>query len=293
MRNRRVSCPVGPLATFIFVVPLLGAGCRGTPAGNGSAEQRESALTASTPSTVASAGQLLAAVQAAAGSPLGPGVAQGFVAASGGLSPQFPAAALAGETRQAALALPQLGSAAMHLAGRGERRGGRRLAHGRPAGRSAGRRRIRRLPSGASASGATRLAPGAAGRQRGLREPAGAPGDAGDRLRHRAGLEGRRAAPRRRNARAARRGRRAAPARPAALHRGCRRRPNRRRPGGVRLRGRRRPEPALGPRGDPAGRVELHGAGHLAGRGGCLSGDSRSALDDDRARWGRRASSTR
>jgi hypothetical protein len=64
----------------------------------------------------ATASQILAAAQAQPGSPVQPAVAQGFASAAGALRPQFAASALATESKPASLVLPQLCTAAVHLA---------------------------------------------------------------------------------------------------------------------------------------------------------------------------------
>jgi hypothetical protein len=66
--------------------------------------------------TAATASQILAAAQAQPGSPMQSAVAQGFASASGALRPQFAASALAAEPKPASLVLPQLCTAAVHLA---------------------------------------------------------------------------------------------------------------------------------------------------------------------------------
>ncbi|HVV50676.1 MAG TPA: kelch repeat-containing protein, partial [Polyangia bacterium] len=105
---------VGAVVIVAATLALLAAGaCRRD--GAGGAERRASDLTSAS-AGVASAGQILAAGQAQAGSPLAPGVAQSFAAVAGGLRPQFASATAAAESRLAAVVLPQLASASMHLA---------------------------------------------------------------------------------------------------------------------------------------------------------------------------------
>jgi hypothetical protein len=93
---------------------LLAGSCRNnSTGGNASLDQRTSALTVG---STASASQILAAVQAQAGSPVQPAVAQGFASLSGALRPQFAAAAIAAEPKPATVVLPQLCTGALHLA---------------------------------------------------------------------------------------------------------------------------------------------------------------------------------
>ena len=76
----------------------------------------ETPASASANVTTASASQILAAAQSQPGSPVQPAVAQGFASAAGALRPQFSAAAIATEPKLANVLLPQLCTAALHLA---------------------------------------------------------------------------------------------------------------------------------------------------------------------------------
>ena len=109
--RRNLSILYAFLGTLLAVFP---AACQSPGQGGASkaAETRSSALT----STAASAAQILAAVQAQPGSPVQPAIAQGFASASGALRPQFAASAIAAEPKPASLVLPQLCTAAVHLA---------------------------------------------------------------------------------------------------------------------------------------------------------------------------------
>ena len=101
------------------MVVLLAAGvaisCR-NGVENASGGSGQTVAVAAISTTPAAASQQLAAAQSQPGSPLQSSVAQSFQTVSGSLRPQFPAAALAGETKLANVSLPQLCSGAMHLA---------------------------------------------------------------------------------------------------------------------------------------------------------------------------------
>src|SRR6185312_6795706 len=109
-RNLPIFC-----AFWAALVAIVPAACQSPGKGGGTAKSYESRGAALT-STAASAAQILAAAQAQPGSPVQPAVAQGFASASGALRPQFAASALAGESKPASLVLPQLCTAAVHLA---------------------------------------------------------------------------------------------------------------------------------------------------------------------------------
>ena len=92
-----------------------GAACQNRdPRSVGVAAETQASGLATIPT--ASASQILAAIQAQPGSPVQPAVAQGFASAAGGLRPQFSAAATATEPKPASVVLPQLCTAALHLA---------------------------------------------------------------------------------------------------------------------------------------------------------------------------------
>jgi RHS repeat-associated protein len=100
------------LALAVLVSAAVAA-CQGR--GPGSADGVSSQTRTSAISSAATASQILAAVQAQPGSPVQAAVASGFTTASGRLSPQFSAAALASESKRASVGLPLLASGAMHL----------------------------------------------------------------------------------------------------------------------------------------------------------------------------------
>jgi RHS repeat-associated protein len=91
----------------------LGA-CHGDRSGSG--ETTPQPIGAAAAAGASTASQILAAIQSQTGTPVLPAVAQSFkTATTGGLQPQFPAAAVAAEKKLASVVLPQVASGAMQL----------------------------------------------------------------------------------------------------------------------------------------------------------------------------------
>src|SRR6516165_4473660 len=92
---------------------LAVAACRGDrgSGGDDNTTQRFAVVT----TAAASAAQIVAALQASPGSPVQPGVAQGFTSAAGALQGQFTSAALAMESKKASVTFPGTSASPVHL----------------------------------------------------------------------------------------------------------------------------------------------------------------------------------
>jgi RHS repeat-associated protein len=114
-RRGRQARRNGPSIVAIAAATMLAASsCRNNPgSGSESSARIASALTVG---STASASQILAALEAQPGSPVQAAVAQGFASVAGGVLPQFSTSASAAESKPATVVLPQLSTAAVHLA---------------------------------------------------------------------------------------------------------------------------------------------------------------------------------
>ena len=101
---------------LVGLTVAAGLACQSRDSRSGGGVAVETQMSSAATATTATASQILTAVQAQPGSPVQPAVAHGFASSSGALRPQFLASALAAESKPANVVLPQLCTAALHLA---------------------------------------------------------------------------------------------------------------------------------------------------------------------------------
>jgi hypothetical protein len=120
MERRRGYCVVvgirdrGRSLLGLLALVASGASCQSHGSGKTGVEASDTRASAVS-SAPASAGQILAALQAQVGSPVQPGVAQGFATTLGALTPQFAAGVLATEPKPANVSLPWTCVGPLHL----------------------------------------------------------------------------------------------------------------------------------------------------------------------------------